>query len=89
MVIYDCSTNNALEEKECTDSLYVDPEPFHSMLSFLLLKSSTSQNAEQKMQAIKGALVNLTLSELFRKLIFHYSNGASVNKAGFKLYFSK
>ena len=84
-ILCDGSTDSAIVEKECIYVLYVDPESFQPTLSFLSLKSLTSQDAEGLFQAIKNALEEKGLSELWEKLVFLCSDGASVNsglKAG-------
>ena len=57
------------------------------MLSFLLLKSSSSQNVDGIKLAIKSALDKKDLTELQEKLFFLCSDAAYVNsglKSGFK-----
>lgn len=68
-------------------TIYVDPETYYLMLSFLLLKSSSSQNVDGIKLAIKSALDKKDLTELQEKLFFLCSDGAYVNsglKSGFK-----
>ena len=60
--------------------VHVDPDTFSSTLSLLSLKSPTSQDAEGILQAIKSALEEKGLDELWEKLVFLCTDGASVNR---------
>ena len=78
-ILCDGSTDSAIIEKECIYVLHVDPDTFSSTLSLLSLKSPTSQDAEGILQAINSALEEKGLDELWEKLVFLCSDGASVN----------
>ena len=74
-ILCDGSTDSAIIEKECIYVLHVDPDTFSSTLSLLSLKSPTSQDGE----GIKCALEEKGLDELWEKLVFLCTDGASVN----------
>ena len=78
-ILCDGSTDSAIIEKECIYVLHVDPDTFSPTLSLLSLKSPTSQDAEGILQAIKSALEEKGLDELWEKLVFLCTDGASVN----------
>ena len=78
-VLCDGSTDSAIIGKECIYMLHVDPDTFSSTLSLFSLKSPTSQDAEGILQAIKSALEEKGLDELWEKLVFLCTDGASVN----------
>ena len=69
-ILCDGSTDSAIIEKECIYVLHVDPDTFSSTLSLLSLKSPTSQDAKGILQAIKSALEEKCLDELWIKRVF-------------------
>ena len=78
-ILCDGPTDSAIIEKECIYVLHVDPDTFSPTLSLLSLKSPTSQDAEGILQAIKSALEEKGLDELWEKLVFLCTDGASMN----------
>ena len=80
-VLCDGSTDSAIIEKECIYLLYVDTNTFTPQLSFLSLQSPLSQDAIGIFNAIRNALEEKSLNEIFEKIVFLCSDGASVNSS--------
>ena len=78
-VLCDGLTDSAVIEKECIYVMFIDPDTFRLMCSFLSLQDPPSQDASRIHEAVKTAFADNGLDDVLDKLIFFASDGASVN----------
>ena len=69
-VLCDGSTDSAVIEKECIHVMFVDPDTFRPVYSFLLLQDPPSQDASGIHVAVKTAFADNGLDDVLDKLIF-------------------
>ena len=80
-ILIDGTTDRAIKEQEVLYAMFVDPDTHKPTLTYLerLELNGLEQNADGMLEAIRRSIEDNNLSDLWKKIIYHSADGASVN----------
>ena len=81
-VLCDGSTDSSVIEKECVYVIFLDPDSFTPLCSFLSLQDPKSQDSSGIKEAIEKAFLDNGLETILDRMVFLSADGASVNAGG-------